>query len=37
MTSSETERTAIRVAAESMSGVRAVNDRLVIRPHFFSA
>ncbi len=34
MTSSETERTAIRVAAESMSGVRAVNDRLVIRRAF---
>ena len=37
MTSSETERTAIRVAAESMPGVRAVNDRLVIRPRLLSA
>lgn len=34
MTSSETERMAICVAAEGTSGVRAVNDRLVIRPHF---
>jgi osmotically-inducible protein OsmY len=37
MTSSDTERTAIRVAAESISGVRAVNDRLVIRSHLLSA
>jgi CBS domain-containing protein len=29
---SEAERTAVRVAAESMQGVRAVNDKLVIRP-----
>jgi CBS domain-containing protein len=29
---SDAERTAIRVAAESIQGVRAVNDNLVIRP-----
>jgi CBS domain-containing protein len=29
---SDAERTAIRVAAESIPGVRAVNDKLVIRP-----
>ncbi len=29
---SETERKAIRVAAESMPGVRAVNDRILVRP-----
>ena len=29
---SEAERTAIRVAAESIPGVRAVNDNLVVRP-----
>jgi CBS-domain-containing membrane protein len=34
MISSEGERKAIRVAAESMSGVHAVNDHLVVRPHF---
>ncbi len=28
---SETERTAIRVAAEGISGVRAVNDRMLVR------
>lgn len=32
MAHSETERTAIRVAAEAMPGVRAVNDNLVVRP-----
>ena len=37
MTSSDTERTAIRVAAESILGVRAVNDRLVIGPRLLSA
>jgi CBS domain-containing protein len=30
---SDTERKAIRVAAESMPGVRAVNDHLIKRPH----
>jgi CBS domain-containing protein len=34
MTSSETERKAICVAAESMVGVHAVYDHLVTRPHF---
>jgi CBS domain-containing protein len=29
---SDAERTAVRIAAESMDGVRAVNDNLVIRP-----
>jgi osmotically-inducible protein OsmY len=29
---SDAERTAIRIAAESTPGVRAVNDNLVIRP-----
>ena len=33
MTSSETEKKAIRVAAESASGVRAVNDHLVVRTY----
>jgi CBS domain-containing protein len=32
MTNSETEKNAIRVAAESTFGVRAVNDNLVMRP-----
>jgi CBS-domain-containing membrane protein len=32
MTNSETEEKAIRVAAEPMHGVRAVNDNLVMRP-----
>ncbi len=32
MTNSETEKKAIRVAAESTPGVRAVNDNLVMRP-----
>lgn len=32
MTYSETEKKAIRVAAESIPGVRAVNDNLVMRP-----
>jgi CBS domain-containing protein len=32
MTNSGTERTALRVAAESIPGVRAVNDNLVQRP-----
>ena len=34
MTSSETERQAIRVAAESTAGARAVNDHLVVRTYF---
>jgi CBS domain-containing protein len=33
LTNSETERKAIRVAAESMQGVRAVNDNLIKPPH----
>lgn len=32
MTNSDTERKAIRVAAETMAGVRAVNDQLSTRP-----
>ena len=32
MTNSETEKKAIRIAAESTPGVRAVNDNLVMRP-----
>jgi hypothetical protein len=32
MTTSDAERKAIRVAAESMSGVRAVNDNMILRP-----
>jgi osmotically-inducible protein OsmY len=32
ITNSETERKAIRVAAETTPGVRAVNDNLTIRP-----
>jgi osmotically-inducible protein OsmY len=28
---SETERKAIRVAAETMAGVRAVNDHVIVR------
>jgi CBS domain-containing protein len=32
MTSSDTERRAVRVAAESTPGVRAVNDNIIIRP-----
>jgi len=32
VTYSETEKKAIRVAAESIPGVRAVNDNLVMRP-----
>jgi osmotically-inducible protein OsmY len=32
MTNSETEKRAIRIAAESTPGVRAVNDNLVMRP-----
>jgi len=32
MTTSDAERKAIRVAAESMSGVRAVNDNMIMRP-----
>jgi CBS domain-containing protein len=35
MTDSDAERTAIRVAAETMSGVRAVNDHLFTRPRGF--
>lgn len=31
-TTSETERNAVRVAAESMAGVRSVNDHLAVRP-----
>jgi CBS domain-containing protein len=33
LTSSETERKAVRVAAEATPGVRAVNDNLIIPPH----
>ena len=33
MVPSEIERRALRVAAEGMAGVRAVNDNLVVRPH----
>jgi CBS-domain-containing membrane protein len=33
MVPSETERRALRVAAEGVAGVRAVNDNLVVRPH----
>jgi osmotically-inducible protein OsmY len=29
---SDAERRAVRIAAESIDGVRAVNDNLVIRP-----
>lgn len=31
ITASETERKAIRVAAETMAGVRAVNDHMMVR------
>jgi CBS domain-containing protein len=37
MTSSDTERQAIRVAAESTTGVRAVNDHLVVRTYVSGA
>ena len=37
MTSSETEREAIRVAAESTAGVQAVYDHLVTGPHCWGA
>jgi CBS-domain-containing membrane protein len=37
MTSSETERKAICVAAETTAGVHAVYDHLVTRPHFVGA
>ena len=35
MTNSDAERKAIRVAAETMPGVRAVNDNLITRPRGF--
>ena len=37
MSESETERKAIRVAAETMAGVRAVNDHMTVRPLYADA